>query len=464
MPRRSLVTLLLVAAVAAAAAVGLSRSGPSSPASGVPAAAPPLPRLLGVVLARPNAVRPNRLVRVDPHTLRPRPGKRVDVGSAGCAARSGGQACWTIPAWSFSPDRSLLAVARNDGGAARSLRLVDVARLRVAADIPITGGAVGLVAWPARARMLALQEVCCDERQRLLVVDVARRRVASHQALAGTVLRVGRTARELVLLVAPARRIGPARVAVVDSRGAVRFVALERMLAGARRVNRLDYRVQQPGLAVDPKGRRAFVVGRGLAADVDLVAGAVSYHELAPSRSALARLRDWLEQTAHAKGATGPTRSAHWLGRGLLAVAGADEESISDARGHEQTHIRPAGLSLVDTSNWSVRTMDRRATEIRVAGDLLLAIGWSSDSASGEEEAIGLAAYGFDGDKRFHLFDGHQAWVEQVYDGRAYVRSLRPDGQAPLRVVDLAGGRAVGERTRPLPWLLLDPASSWWGG
>jgi hypothetical protein len=145
-------------------------------------------------------------------------------------------------------------------------------------------------------------------------------------------------------------------------------------------------------------------------------------------------------------------------------VSGADEESFKDARGRNQIRIRPAGLTLVDTRRWTARTVDPGATEFRVVRGLLLATGFSWDSATGEEHGIGLAAYGTDGEKRFQLFDGRQAWIEQVYDGRAYVRALQPDGRAPLRIVDLVAGRSVGERAGPLPWLLLDDASSWWDG
>jgi hypothetical protein len=67
-------------------------------------------------------------------------------------------------------------------------------------------------------------------------------------------------------------------------------------------------------------------------------------------------------------------------------------------------------------------------------------------------------------EQRFHLFDGGVAWVQQVWNGRAYVGVVRPGGtQEPLRVIDLATGRVVGERRQPLPWLLLGAASSWWG-
>jgi hypothetical protein len=55
--------------------------------------------------------------------------------------------------------------------------------------------------------------------------------------------------------------------------------------------------------------------------------------------------------------------------------------------------------------------------------------------------------------------------VEQVYDGRAYVGILRPDGRPErMRVVDLDAGRTIGVRRGRLPWLLLDGASGRWDG
>jgi hypothetical protein len=450
MRTRWLLALVLLGATAVAIAVGFPRSGPDTPAPSIIAAPRPSAPLLGIVSGSPQ----RDLVRVDPGTLRPKPGMRIDLGTEGCARKGGGTACWGVPPWSFSADRSLLAVALNDGGVARSLRLVDVGRMRVATDVLLAGGAVGLVALPGRERMLAVQQVCCAGAQQLLVVDVARRRVAARRSLGGAVLRAGRTPLELVLLLAPVGGIGPARLAVVDGRGAVRFLELERMPAGMQDVGRTSPGVGQrlPGLAVDAAGRRAFVVSPGLVAVVDLARLAVSYHEPMRAVSALARLRDWLDPAAYAKGASGPTRVARWLGGGLLAVAGADA----------QVRVVAAGVSLVDTRNWSVRTIADGATDVRVAGGLLLATGSSEGFSTGGADAIGLAAYDRDGDKRFQLFDGRQAWVTQVYDGRAYVGIAGQGGEAPLRVVDLAAGRSAGVRTQPLPWLLLDAASSWW--
>jgi hypothetical protein len=456
--------LLLVAAVAAAAGLASTSSEPTPAVPAVLTRVAPYPPLLGFV----DQGRRAELVRVDPDTLRPRRGRRVGAGSQACAPSSGGQACWMVPAWSFAPHRPLLALARHRGGVARSLRVVDIGRMRVTEDVPLAGGAVGLLAWLAPDRVLAVQEVCCEERQRLVTVDLASRRVAARRPLGGTVQRVGRTGRDLVLLVAPAQEIGPARVVVTDAAGAIRSVRLDRIRAGMKLLPGGNFRVEQsiPGLAVDPRGRRAFVVGPELVAEVDLANLAVSYRQPQPARSVLSRLFGWLDPPAHAKGASGPTRTAHWLGGGLLAVSGTDEDVVEDARGQQHNRIRAAGLSLIDTRNWSHRTIDEGAAAVQIAGDLLLATGSSFDPATGDGKSIGLTAYGLDGRERFQLFDGREAWVRHVYAGRAYldVPLTRPPWSA-LRIVDLDTRRVTrAKRTRSLPWLLLDAASGRWDG
>jgi hypothetical protein len=449
MVKRALAGVVLGAAVAAGV-VAVAGSSSSPPATGEPAAAPRIRQLLGVVSE-------TALVRVDPRTLQPRPGRRIDLGRHGCASRYGGMMCAEVPPWSFSPDRSRIAIVRNDGAVGRGLRLVDVGRMRVVKDISISGGSVGLVSWAGDERLLAIQEVCCDEKQQLLVVLAAKRRVESRRPLDGTVLRVARTPRELVLLMAPAGRIGPAWLAIADRDGGLRFADLGRTLAGTRTIDADEHRFEhrQPGLAVDPRGRRAFVVGPSVIADVDLVRGAVSYHEPSRPVSLLGRLRDWLDPVAHAKGMAGPTRSAHWLGGGLLAVSGAEEEAPHGDRG---PRIRPAGLSLVDTRSWTVRTIDPGATDVRVAGDLLLATG------STAETSIGLTVYGLDGRRRFQRFDNRVAWINEVYGRRAYVGLAARSGGELRRVVDLATGRATATRALPPPRLLIEAASSWWDG
>lgn len=367
-----------------------------------------------------------RLVPVDAESLRALPGKGIPVGLGGCAPRQGGTACWTIPPWTVSPDGMQLAVARND---ASSLRLVDARRLRVTAEMRIHGGAVGALAWLAAGRVLAVQETR-SERQRVVAIDLSRRRVVASHALRGSVLDLARTPQQLVALVAPAEAIGPARLAVVDRRGAVRFAPLGRILAGSKLLaggsdHRVDARV--PGLTVDPQGRRAFVVAQSVVAEIDLQTLAVSYHTLARTTS------------LQAKQVSGYRREAHWLGAGLLAVSGSDT-----AQGETQ----PAGLMLLATRDWSARTVDARVTGFQVAGELLLATRES-----------GLAAYGLDGRLQYELFEGERTWLAHVYGGRAYVGAA---GRDSLRIVELATGRVVGERAAPLPWLVQGEAAGWW--
>ena len=387
-------------------------------------------RLLGFV--------DGKLVRVDAEALRALPGQGIPVGSGGCASRQGGTACWTIPPWTISPDSTQLALARND---ASSLRFVDVSRMRVTANVHLPGGPVGALAWLMGGRILAVQEAAA-EGQQLVAVDLAARRVVSRRVLGGSVVQLARTARELVLLLAPADAIGQARLAIADRRGAVRFVRLQRILAGSKLLgtgsaHRAD--IRSPGLAVDPQRRRAFIVDKGLVAEIDLRSLATGYHTLA-------RPAALLEPVAQEKQVEGHMRSARWLGGHRLVVSGTETEA---------TRTRPVGLLFVDTRNWNVRNVEPEATTFVVAGNLVLATG-----ATNTTTAIGVAAYGRDGERRFRLFDDETSWVANVFGGRAYVGG---SGNGPLRVVDLATGRVVGERRQPPPWLVQGIASGWWG-
>ena len=443
--RASLAASLGLLIVAALGVVGSAQPEARSSPATIAAPAPQLSRLVGFIDAR--------LVLVNPETLRPLPGKGIAVGSGGCASRQGGSACWSNPPWTVSPDGARLALARND---LSSLQVVDAGRLRVTASVRLSGGPIGALAWLTRGRMLALEEVA-GERQRLVVVDLATKRVLARRPLGGSVLLLGRTPQELVMLLSPAQAIGAARIAVADRQGRVRFVRLERILAGSKLLGTgSDHRVDSrlPGLAVDPQGRRAFVVAQGLAAEVDLRTLAVSYHSLERPPSLLSRLWNWLEPVAHAKQVSGYHRKARWLGSDLIAVSGTDTEN---------GRYQPAGLLVIDTRSWSVRTIDRGAMGFEVAGDALLATGGSWDAASQRNVGIGVASYGIEGEKRFQLFDGQQTWVALVYGGRAYVGYVGTAAQEPLRIVELATGRVVGMRQQPLPWLLLGAGSGWWG-
>jgi hypothetical protein len=441
MLRLKLVGSIAVASVVAGLASATEAETSAQPERGA-AGTPQLAQLLGFV--------DWKLVRINPETLQPLPGDGIAVGSGGCTSSQGGTACWSNPAWTISPDATQIAVARNDRTA---VQLVNAARLRVTGSLRwgFDGGSIGTLAWLAPRRIVGIQEAF-GERQRVVAFDLAKQRIAARRALGGRVVQLERTARELVLLLAPGETIGRARVAVVDPRGGIRSVRLERILAGSKLLrtggnHAVDART--PGLAVDPGGRRAFVVAKELAAEVDLRTLAVSYHSLERPPSLLSRLWSWLEPAAYAKQVNGYYRETRWLGGHLLAVSGSDTE---------QRRYQPAGLRMIDTRGWSFRTVDRGAMLFQVDADALLATGGWWDPATKRTTGIGVAVYGFDGAKRFQLFDGQHAWVALALDGHAYVGV----GQEPLRIVDLATGSVVGTRQQPLPSLLLGVGSGWW--
>lgn len=428
---------LALGAALLAAAAGLARP-PATPAS----------TQVSPVLAMLGERAPLRLGLVDGKTLAPLAGRRIEVGTGGCASRNGGTGCWSLPAWSFSPDRSLLAVARNTGYSAGSVRIVDVRRLRVREDVPLQGLPVGGLAWMAPGRVLALQEVCCAEMQQVVAIDLARQRVESRTALRGSIVRVARTRGQLVLLLAPARAVGPARLALVDARGAVRSVPLRGLVAGSEIVDYRRFLMEQqlPGLAVDPSGNRAFVVGPGAVAVVDLRTLATRYHPLRAT-------------AAVAKASRGAIREALWLGGGLLAVSG---EQLSLAGNDQRSEA--AGLVVVDTTSWNVRTIDVRATRFALWRDVLLATDASAAGASGDSGS-GLAAYGFDGTPRFRVLEGKTLWGVRITGSLAYAGIVASGSSAAPQTatVALPAGTVTGVSTQQqVPVLIEAGAASWW--
>jgi hypothetical protein len=302
--------------------------------------------------------------------------------------------------------------------------------------------------------VLAVQEISV-ERQRLVAIDLLNRRVSARRALSGSVQALVRTDGDLVMLLAPVQEIGPARLAVANAQGTLRFVRLKQILAGSRLVGASSEphaEARLPGLAIDSKRHRVFVVERNVTAEIDLKTLAVSYHNVRQRRSLLSRLWNWLDPTAAAKELIGQTRDARWLGGNSLAIAGIDAEG---------GQAKPAGLLIADTRTWHVRVLDRDATSFQVARELLLATGGTGDAETERGSGTGLTAYSFDGDTRFQLFEGQQAWLDLVYRGRAYVSM---PGENEIRVVDLASGRVVASQHRPPPWLLLGSGSGWWPG
>lgn len=421
---------------AASAPVRLEGSTPAGP-------------LLGIVHHR----RVARLVRVDPRSLRAFRRPVVPLGG--------------VSSWAFSPDRSRLAVGRTHGGTRNprtSVRFVRVRGMRTAGDVQLGTGEMNELTWIAPNRVLSLQRICCGSLD-IVALDVSARRVVRRASMTGEVIRRETTRDALLLLVTSSQRIEPVRLVLADAEGELRTVVIQKIWGG--RAVPEDYtadsvvRYSYPALAVDPDGNRAFVFSAGRdVAEVDLASLSVEYHTLEEPSSLFGRFWNWFEPDARGKASEGPSRYARWLGEGLIALTGKDEYAYRDQAGGLQLREEPAGLKLVDTRDWTVRTLDEDADYVRVAGDLLLATRFSWDSAARTLNGMGLAGYTIDGEKRFHLFDEKLLFDVVVYRTRAYVRLGEYNAfvvpPKVYEVVDLSSGRVLGTRTAPLPELLVE--------
>jgi hypothetical protein len=345
----------------------------------------------------------------DAMTLAPLPGRKVPMPKTACS-------------WSFSPDRALLAYTDCEG----TLTFVNARTMRVT-------GKVNLAGWEG-VTWLGRDRVVTTDNEKLVVVDVARKRVLRRTELPGrpwnrTVLPDGR----VVYAVTPPDQFGPARVAVVDAAANVRIATLDRITVGSvfdTESGDPTGMVRTPGFSVDRDTGRAFVVSPELlVGEVDLSTLEVRYHGTARSL---------------AKAVAGPSRVAYWLGGGLLAVSGADY-AIAD----NKTTVTPFGLHVIDTRTWTTRTIDRDATWAQqVAGALLV----TYDRADGSREAI---AWNADGSTRYRLALGAQTWPN-VYGTLAYVC----ERDRAVRVLDAATGATIGTPKNRSCIMLLDGASS----
>lgn len=373
------------------------------------------------------------LVRIDPESLRRVEGRGLELGRV-----------HGFP--TFSPDGRY--VAFTDIYSYGQVRVVDVERLETVARLDIgeesVRDPVGPLAW-LDDQLLAVVE---DGRPGDLVVtlvDPFRGAVEEAGRILGPawVLQSASSARHLVLLLGRPTHgaFRPTELAVANSEGRVRTVALTRIPSGLVEEEPVS-RSADPALAVDPEGERAFVVGAGaLVAELDLETMEVRYHELARPVSLLGRLLDWLEPEAVAKGPTeGVSRKAVWLGNDLLAVTGSDTHVSVGAGEQVEERIVPAGLSLIDTKRWSVRLLDERVGELALASDALLAWTFPEESVPRRLRESGLTVYELDGRERMRLFEGESIWDLQAVGRLAYVGVGH---WSALHVVDLETGRVV---------------------
>jgi hypothetical protein len=384
----------LLAAAIAVAALGLPAAQGSSPAT--------VPGLV-YTPGYGNSI----LTRYDP----------VILARSGPRVRLGGNAS----SWSWSPRQRYLAIASYP----QRLTIVDVAAMRVVSRMRLApgGGVTRAVTW-AGNRVLAVVEA--PSGTVVTAVDPLAGRVVRTTRLSRPfAYQFGRLPDGLVFLLGARNRIAPAQLAVVNGEGETRVANVPQAAVGmvVRASGGFEQRI--PGLAVDPVGRRAYLVDGERVFGIDLRTLAVS--DPGPLRTL-------------AKVSSGTERSAHWLGDGLLAVSGFDRD---EAAGNH-----PVGLRLVDVRARTTRTIDRTASSFAVAGRVLLV-----ESAL-SRKALSVTAYGFDGRQRYRLDLTGSTWMRK--QGRlgyacrdAFLRSLVDLGTGgTLRTAFPAGTRC--------PTLLVD--------
>jgi hypothetical protein len=450
-------TLALMAGCSTGAPAPDRGAGSATTAAPLPAQVtlPPAPSgrpaagLVGAVGSEPGAF---SLARLDPTTLQPLGGPQVklDVNVVG---------------WSVSPDRSLALI--GDGNDTGLVQVVDLGAMRSLGTIPVEIGSSTLASAWLGARRLAVAVGDPAGGAQVAVLDPVAGKVLARHRVAGEVAAVGHLPGGLVLLLTPARAIGPARLAVVDRKGTVRTVTLDRVAAGFR-----PPKVEGPeavghqrgaGLAVDPAGRRAYVVAPGApVAAVDLDRLRVAYHDLDRPASPLARLGRWLLPPAEAKAVSGGWRQARFIGGGLLAVAAGEQRVHRDAKGELQQRELVSGVELVDTARWRAWDLHPGASTVAYEGGRLLLAGgtWQSEATSSVPRGVGVTVYG-PGDRRpLHLL-GHQ-FVQEVHvrGDLAYLWLTREQGTS-YAVVDLRSGRTVHSQEGDPPTLLLGDAAAW---
>jgi hypothetical protein len=314
--------------------------------------------------------------------------------------------------WSLSPDRRLAAFGISAPGETGriGIRVLDLGTFAVVRDIE-TGIAAEAVGWVAPDRLVAYLQS-----GEVVVVDPRGGQELARQALGlscpstppNAVTPLGFV---MVLSVGSA-----ARLVLADAQGTVRTRELRRIASG------MTFGLcPELGLAVDQARLVAYVVGaRAPVAEIDLRTMRARNHRIARSPSLL---------TVRGCRDCGADLRAAWLGDGRVAVAGHHQPT--------RRRARPAGAIVVDTRDWTARTIAKRAGAVLRAGDDLLVYDGRHPGGP-PRHGGGLAVFDRAGRPRFTVLRGERVGDVQVAGSRAYVRTR--DG---LRVVDLQRGRVI---------------------
>ena len=348
---------------------------------------------------------------------------------------------------SISPDGGKLAFAdpwqlgRRRPRSAR-IHFVDVAGWRSMGVARLGRRGWLTVGWVGANRVVAAMEVG-GGRQRLVWVDARSRKVVARRGYSGWNVNTLTVPGGLAVVLGPAEGVGPVRILLVDEHGGIRTIRVDGIRAGAEYADSSgpSGQVLTPAVTVNREAGRLYVVAaRGLlVAEVELASGAVAYHALGASVS---------------KGNVGVWwRDAVRAGDGRIAVTGDYWPAVRGSREPAGPVPVPFGLRMIDTSDWSIATLDARTDSMHVADGTVLASGTQSFRAGRPTESTGLLAFDDAGRRAYTRFRGRPVVLLGSRGSLGYVWIRRT---RTAHVIDLGSGRTLNTiRTgQRVPFLL----------
>jgi hypothetical protein len=196
----------------------------------------------------------------------------------------------------------------------------------------------------------------------------------------------------------------------------------------------------EPALAVGDES--AVVVGtNGVIAHVDLNSMKVTY----PVEEAafFEKLATGLLSIAQAKFAEGRSLWATWINEQTIAITGRRTDIDTTDPDDMQFDSGCAGISLLDTTDWSLREFTGVGDQVTTGWGLVLA--YDGDCRERDEPKRGLLAYTPNGEIAWRLFEGKTLYDVNVRGRLAFV--THGYKRIRLSVVDLERGSVW--RTQP---------------
>jgi hypothetical protein len=449
MPRRRALTRSAVPATVGIAALLLAGVAVVMASHSRKPASTPAVAVLGLQTTGSSSV----LRRYDPLTLR-------RVGRRSLALRFG------LGTWSASPDGSMLALGAS---LADVVTVIDPRTLRPRSSTSLRGsGYVSDIAWLAGGSLAVLSTGprCCglDATTLSMLAEPGGKLLWQHHFGDGLVDAASANGR-LAFLLVPRDRIGPPQLVTWTSHGggSVTVPGMAAGFAHPRRGQRVTPLTLTPGLALDRRGRRAYVVSpSGAVARVELAGMSVRTRQTRVERFLPRRLPAAVrDERAETMAAPAATRRALLAGPHTLAVWG-DDQGVRRLDGGWTAWSRPSGLCLVDTRSWRVTRIDRTTDDARRLSGVIVATGNRAASAGRPPSGYGVSGYGPGGRRRFRLLAGRAVFL--IGDGarretvEAFVRGTHPAWVE----LDAAQGRIVRE-LRHEPVTLLGPSPAGFG-